>query len=104
MTEFEELAKLKEWEGLLDTLLRERKARFRQILAAHTSACCSPDHQPQMVSSLKGAGLDDPLVLEEKTGTTYLASMSLDRTAQQTLALAGQRGAAATRLSSCPSN
>ena len=78
MTEFEELAKLKEWEGLLDTLRRERKASFRQILAAHASACCSPDHQPQMVSSLKVAGLDDPLVLEEKTGPTYSASMSLD--------------------------
>ena len=66
MVELEELVKLKEWNDLLHVLSQEQKASYRQILAAHTSVCCSPQHQPRMIQSLKDAGLDNPVAFEDK--------------------------------------
>ena len=73
MTEFEELAKLKEWTGLLRVLQTVKKASYRQILAVHTSECCTRDHEPRMTRSLKAAGLDNSVVLE----TMYIVTLSL---------------------------
>ena len=66
MAELKELVNLKEWTDLLNVLSQEQKASYRQILAAHTSVCCSPQHEPRMIASLKDAGLDNPVVFEDK--------------------------------------
>ena len=66
MAELEELVKLKEWNDLLHVLSQEKKASYRQILAAHTSDCCSPQHEPRMIPSLKDVGLDSPVAFEDK--------------------------------------
>ena len=66
MVELDEFVKLPEWADLLHVLKQERKAHFRQILAAHASACCQPQHQPSMVASLRAAGLDETVMIENQ--------------------------------------
>ena len=65
MAELEELVKLKEWNDVLHVLSQEQKASYRQILAARTSDCCSPQHEPRMIPSLKDVGLDSPVAFED---------------------------------------
>ena len=64
-----------EWHVLLDTLDKEKRVPYRQILAVHTSTCCSPGHLPRMVPSLKDAGLDSPW---EAAGVGHVVDLTLD--------------------------
>ena len=75
MAECLEFALLWEWHVLLDTLDKEKRVTYRQILAVHTSTCCSPGHLPRMVPSLKDAGLDSPW---EAAGVGHVVLITLD--------------------------
>jgi hypothetical protein len=54
------------WGALQHSLLEEKIATWRQILAHHTSQCCRPEHKGGVVPSLKSAGLDN--VIQSRLG------------------------------------
>ena len=72
-SELDQLRQLEEWAVLMDTMDKERRATFRQMLAVHTSKCCAPQHESRMLESLKDTGLDN--VMQHGFANTAILSL-----------------------------